>query len=226
MPRKTQVNAQLSVSGHLPLGRVVFFAMAASHPLIVSSTATIGMPKVFMCARWSIRSTRRVRRSLEWHPQNTDVVAVSSRIMGLPRTISRLAGRSASWAASISASIIRVNSLSSEIPTTLRQSLVGAMTCVRFSFRRRSTSSRRQARLFQGQFRHGGPPGFQWTYSTRANNISPRWIRPTAARILTNSQGSVSPAHPCPFFITGERSRGRAAAAGSHSHPVSSRQWL
>src|SRR5271167_4417324 len=41
----------------------------------------------------------------------------------------------------------RVNSLSSDMPTTLRQSLVGAVMDGCFSFRRRSTSSRRRAKL-------------------------------------------------------------------------------
>ena len=57
--------------------------MAANHPRIVSSTATIGMPKCSWCER-VIRSTSRVRRSLGGILRILTWL-VSSRITGLPR---------------------------------------------------------------------------------------------------------------------------------------------
>ena len=55
--------------------------------------------------------------------------------------------RSASRIASISACMTRGNSVRSEMPTTLRQSLVGVNTDADRSSRRRSTSSSRRAKL-------------------------------------------------------------------------------
>ncbi len=66
------------------------------------------------------------------HHQNTDVVGVQQNH---GECSASAALRSASWRASISASMSRVNSLSSDMPTTLRQSLIGAMIDGCFSIR-------------------------------------------------------------------------------------------